>query len=495
MILVPVILAGGGGTRLWPLSREHYPKQFLSLAGKGSLLQRAFLRLDGLTERNYHAEPAFTVQDPLVICNEEHRFLVAEQARQVDKPIRRAVLEPAGRNTAPALTCAALLSAEDGEDPILLMMPADHIIEEVTEFHGAIVGGFRLADQGYLITFGIVPDRPETGYGYIKRGLMIGSGASPGLAVHHIETFVEKPDLATAVSYIDSGHYAWNSGIFMMKASVWLRAIRTYRPDILAACEQACSQGSSDNYFYRLDKSAFLACPSESVDYAVMERITYDRSGLHAAVVSLDAGWSDVGSWSSLWQISKRDQNGNVVQGDICTIDAHDNVLFSEHRLLAVLGCDNLVVIETPDAVLVASKDRAQDIKRIVEWLKERQRQERLNHRRVYRPWGSYEGVDAGERFQVKRIIVNPGNKLSLQMHHHRAEHWIVVKGTARVTRGNEEFLLTENQSTYIPLGVSHRLENPGTIPLELIEVQSGPYLGEDDIVRFEDTYNRHKQP
>lgn len=494
MILVPVILAGGGGTRLWPLSREHYPKQFLSLAGKESLLQRTLMRLDGL---NGLSAGALTVHDPLVICNEEHRFLVAEQARRVGRLPQCTVLEPAGRNTAPALTCAALLSKKEVRDPILLMMPADHNIQDIAEFHLAVAQGLRLADQGYLVAFGIVPDRPETGYGYIRQGAVISAEGwdaelSDKLTAHHLEAFVEKPDLATAKAYIDSGHYAWNSGIFMMKVSVWLKAIGTHRPDILAACERAVALGARDGDFYRLGKAAFSSCPAESVDYAVMERIA--GSDLPAAMVSLEAGWSDVGSWSSLWEIGDRDPQRNLIQGDVCAIDANDNVLLSGHRLLAVLGCDNLVVIETPDAVLVAAKDRTQEIKRIVTWLEQQRREERLSHRRVHRPWGSYEGIDKGERFQVKRIIVNPGNKLSLQMHHHRAEHWVVVRGTAKVRRGEEEFLLTENQSTYIPLGVVHRLENPGTIPLELIEVQSGPYLGEDDIVRFEDAYNRHKE-
>ncbi len=487
MAVVPIILAGGGGTRLWPLSREHYPKQFLALTGKESLLQRTFMRLDGLS-----GVGTLTVQDPLVICNEEHRFLVAEQARQIGRPPQCIVLEPVGRNTAPALSCAALLSRSGGEDPVLLMMPADHTLEDTEEFHRAVVQGVRLAESGYLIAFGIVPSSPETGYGYIKRGATIPADSRGKLAVHRIEAFVEKPDASHAQAYIDSGQYAWNSGIFMMKASVWLQAIGAHRPDILTACEQACAAGARDSDFYRLGKAAFCSCPAESVDYAVMEKIA--ASGSPAAVVSAAFGWSDVGSWSSLWRIADRDGNGNMTRGDICAIDAHNNVLLSEHRLVAALGIEGLVVIETPDAVMVTSQDRAQDIRRIVEWLEKRQRPERLIHRRVSRPWGSYEGVDSGERFQVKRIIVNPGSKLSLQMHHHRAEHWIVVKGTATVTRGEEVFLLTENQSTYIPLGVKHRLENPGTIPLELIEVQSGPYLGEDDIVRFEDVYNRHKE-
>jgi mannose-1-phosphate guanylyltransferase/mannose-6-phosphate isomerase len=478
--LYPVILAGGGGTRLWPLSREHYPKQFLSLSGEGSLLQQTLRRLEGLDG---------TISPPLIISNEAHRFLVLEQARQTGKAIQSIVLEPVGRNTAPALTCAALISHQDGHDPLLLMMPADHVIRDVAEFQRAIIAGMAFAQQGFLVTFGIVPDCPETGYGYIRQGPQL-SGPDEKPRAHRIEAFVEKPDLATAEDYVISGNYAWNSGIFMMKSSVWVEAIGRYRPEILAACEKACGEGAADGDFYRLGQAAFSACPSDSADYAVMEKVAREDK-FQAVVISLQAGWSDVGSWTSLWQISRQDAQGNVTQGDVCAINAKDNLLISEHRLVAALGCEDMVIVETPDAVMVASKGHAQDVKRIVEWLKENHREERLTHRRVYRPWGSYEGVDTGDRFQVKRIVVNPGHKLSLQMHHHRSEHWIIVKGTAKITRGDEELLLTENQSTYIPLGVKHRLENPGTIPLEIIEVQVGPYLGEDDIVRFEDVYKR----
>ena len=477
MKILPVILAGGGGTRLWPLSREHYPKQFLSLTGDDSLLQQTLLRVNGLNDGD--VEPA------IIVSNEEHRFLVAEQARLIDQSLNTIMLEPKGRNSAPALTVAAMAAQKDGNDPIILMMPSDHVIQDQDTFQRIINSGAELAAQGYLITFGIVPDKPETGYGYIKQGATV-----EGNNAHEISAFVEKPNLETAKSYLNSGDYSWNSGLFMMKASIWLDAIKTFSGDIFEACTTAYGTGSEDGDFYRLGKEAFLNCPADSVDYAVMEKVT-DHDSFKSAVIYLDAGWSDVGSWSSLWEISDQDKNGNVQSGDVFTYDAKNNLLLAENRLLSVVGCDDLIVVETTDAVMVLPKDRAQDVKRIVEFLKEEQRDESLVHRRVYRPWGNYEGIDAGDRFQVKRITVKPGESLSLQMHHHRAEHWIIVSGTAIVTKGDEEILLSENQSTYIPLGVTHRLVNPGTIPLELIEVQSGSYLGEDDIVRFEDVYNR----
>ncbi len=477
MNILPVILAGGGGTRLWPLSREHYPKQFLSLTGEDSLLQQTLSRMDGLNDGG--VEPA------IIVSNEEHRFLVAEQARVNDQALSTIMLEPKGRNSAPALTVAAMAAQKDGGDPVILMMPSDHVILNKGAFHTTMLSGAELAEQGYLITFGIVPDKPETGYGYIKQG-----AAVDGSNAHEIGAFVEKPDLETAKSYLASGEYSWNSGIFMMKASVWLDAIKTFRQDIFDGCIAAYKSGSEDGDFFRLGKDAFENCPADSVDYAVMEKVTGNDS-FKSAVISLDADWSDVGSWSSLWEISDQDENGNVLTGDVFTHDANNNLLVAENRLLTVIGCDDLIVVETSDAVMVLPKDRAQDVKKIVEFLKKEQRDESLVHRRVYRPWGCYEGIDAGERFQVKRITVKPGESLSLQMHHHRAEHWIVVSGTAIVTKGDEEIMLSENQSTYIPLGVTHRLVNPGTIPLELIEVQSGSYLGEDDIVRFEDVYNR----
>jgi len=368
---------------------------------------------------------------------------------------------------------------------VLVMMPADHIIANLDEFHEAIASGLKSAANGALVTFGIQPDRPETGYGYIAMG------ESAGGDVRRILKFVEKPDRKTAEGYLESGDYLWNSGIFMMKASVWLKAIREFHPEIASASEEALSLSRQDGDFQRLDKDSFSACPSDSVDYAVMEKITGDTR-FETVVVPMRAGWSDVGAWSSLWEVSDHDESGNAIHGDVYALESHDSLIHSQHRMVVALGCDDMIIVETPDAVMVAPKAHSQAVKRVVEWMKAQGREERLSHSRVHRPWGSYEGVDQGDRFQVKRIVVKAGGKLSLQMHHHRAEHWIVVKGTARVTRGEEVFLLSENQSTFIPLGVRHRLENPGTIPLELIEVQSGPYLGEDDIVRFEDVYNRN---
>jgi mannose-1-phosphate guanylyltransferase / mannose-6-phosphate isomerase len=467
MKINPVILSGGSGTRLWPLSREHYPKQLLCLLGEQTLLQQTVSRLDG----------AGNVAAPLLVCNEEHRFLIAEQLRQMGKAPADIILEPAGRNTAPALTLAALaLLKHSPSDALMLVMPADHVIQNTTKFHAAVKEGSALAEKGQLVTFGIVPATPETGYGYIKRG-----------KGNEVEAFVEKPDAKTAEQYVASGEYLWNSGMFMMLASVWLDELNRFHPAMLETCKLAYEEGRRDADFYRVDRQAFGSCQSNSIDYAVMEET--DR----AAVVALDAGWSDIGAWSSLWEASARDAQGNVVQGDVYVHATQNTLLISQHRFVAAVGLDDIIVVETPDAVLVAHKNHAQDVKEVVSRLKSDKRSEYQTHRRVYRPWGSYEGVDAGARFQVKRLVVNPGASLSLQMHHHRAEHWIVVKGTARVTRGDEVFMLTENQSTYIPLGTTHRLENPGNIPLEIIEVQSGSYLGEDDIVRFEDKYNRTK--
>lgn len=469
--VVPVILSGGSGSRLWPLSREHYPKQLLALAGERTMLQQTALRLEGLPG----------IGSPVLVCNDEHRFLVAEQLREIGKAPANIILEPVGRNTAPALTLAAVMLVKVDPQAIMLVMPADHVIPEVKVFQSAVAEAARAADEGYLATFGIVPTKPETGYGYIRQGQVI----SGHISLHRVAAFVEKPDANTAAGYLSSGEYLWNSGMFVLRASVWLEELARNRPDILSACETAYRQGRQDGEFYRVNRKAFDECPSDSIDYAVMEKT--DR----AAVVQLDAGWSDIGAWSAIWETEVQDVHGNVIQGDVITHNTSNALLISKHRLVAAVGLRDMIVVETTDAVLVAHKDNSQDVKEIVNRLKQDKRNEHLMHRRVYRPWGSYEGIDAGERFQVKRLIVSPGAAISLQLHHHRAEHWVVVKGTARVTRGEEVILLSENQSTYIPVGMKHRLENPGNIPLEIIEVQSGGYLGEDDIVRFEDRYNR----
>lgn len=475
MLIQPVILSGGSGTRLWPLSRELYPKQLLALVSSNTMLQETAARLEGLDN----------VAAPIVVCNEEHRFMVAEQLRQIDRPAASIILEPEGRNTAPALDLAALAAQPE---TILLVMPADHVIQDIPAFQEAINEAAQLAEQDYLVTFGIKPTGPETGYGYIRRGGKI-AGAATAVS---IDSFVEKPDQTTAQQYIDSQEYLWNSGVFMMKAAVWRAALQHFEPEIVRVCQTAYDKGQQDNDFFRVDKESFAACPSNSIDYAVMERLTGEgEAAFKAAMVPLDAGWSDVGVWSALWAVGDKNEQGNVVKGEVFLRDTRDSLLFSDQRLLVGIGLENTIVVETTDAILVADKDHVQDVKQAVEWLKKEQRSEHLTHRRVYRPWGSYESIDAGERYQVKRITVNPGAALSLQMHHHRAEHWIVVKGTAKVTRDEETFLVSENQSTYIPIGATHRLENNGTIPLEMIEVQSGSYLGEDDIVRFEDKYGR----
>ena len=470
MTIYPVILTGGAGSRLWPLSREHYPKPLLPLFGKRTLLQETVLRLADM--------PA--VAAPLFVCNEEHRFLVAEQVQSLDKKAGAILLEPEGRNTAPALTIAALYLLEKDPDAVMVVMPADHVIPSSELFQAAVERAIELCPDGHLVTFGVVPTHAETGYGYIRRGVALDGGGA-----YRVDRFVEKPDLATAQGYVDSGEYYWNSGIFALRAAAWITEIKRFAPAILASCETAVAGGKRDVDFCRVDKAAFLASPSDSIDYAVMEKT--DR----AAVVPLDAGWSDVGAWSALWDISERDGQGNVTQGDVLTHDVRDTLVLAQHRCVAAIGLEGAVIIETPDAVLVTRRDRAQDVKEIVSQLKKNGRSEYKFHRRVYRPWGDYEGIDVGARYQVKRLTVKPGASLSLQMHHHRAEHWVVVKGTAKVTRGEETFILSENESTYIPLGTKHRLENPGAIPLEIIEVQSGSYLGEDDIVRFEDVYDR----
>ena len=463
--ILPVILSGGSGTRLWPLSREAYPKQFLQLAGEHSMLQSTWLRVADVA-----------TQAPIVVANEAHRFVAAEQLQQVGTTPSAILLEPVGRNTAPAIAAAALEARRNGDDPLLLVLPSDHLIRDVGQFHQAIEAAASIADQGKLVTFGIQPTAPETGYGYIK--------AVAGEGARAIERFVEKPDLDTAQAYVASGEYYWNSGMFLFRASRYLEELQRLQPQILDACHAAWEKARRDSDFIRLDTDAFKASPSDSIDYAVMEK-TAD-----AAVVPLDAGWSDVGSWTALRDVSEQDANGNAHRGDVIAIDCHDTFAYGE-RLIAMVGLDDVIVVETDDAVLVGKSDRMQEVKDVVARLKADGRSEATWHRKVYRPWGAYDSIDHGDRLQVKRITVKPGGTLSLQMHHHRAEHWIVVSGTAEVTRGDEVLLLTENQSTYIPLGVTHRLRNPGKLPLELIEVQSGSYLGEDDIVRFEDTYGR----
>ena len=477
MLIQPVVLSGGSGTRLWPLSREKYPKQLLPLIGEDSLLQATVRRVEGIA--------GLEIAEPMVVCNEEYRFVIAEQLRLMGTP-GAIVLEPFGRNTAPALTLAALAAMRDGGDPILLVMPSDHVILDVPAFQSVVRQGAELAERGAIVTFGITPDSPETGYGYIQGGDVFSDGAKT------IARFVEKPDLATAQIYLDDGSYYWNSGLFMMRASVWLAAIEICRGDILAACVAAWERGSVDGEFLRVDRDAFAQCPKDSIDYAVMERLATSTGTLPPGVViPLAAGWSDVGAWDALWEVLPKNEDGNVIQGDVVMVGCHNTLAISEGRLLACLGVDDMIVVQTPDAVLVAHKSKTQEVKEIVDHLKREGRTEGLLHRKVYRPWGSYDGVDVGERFLVKRIVVKPGSCLSLQMHHHRAEHWIVVRGTAKVTRGDSTFLVSENESTFIPLGTQHRLENPGRIPLEMIEVQSGSYLGEDDIVRFEDVYGR----
>lgn len=490
MSLQPVILSGGSGTRLWPLSREAYPKQFLPLTSSHTMLQETVRRLDGLEEE--HPHDGMGLVDPIVVCNDAHRFLVAEQMRLIGRESAAIILEPKGRNTAPALTLAALAATKGGKDPVLLVMPADHTIANEPGFRTAVADGFNLANHGAIITFGIVPTVPETGYGYIRQGAAISDAKLTGRAFA-LDAFVEKPDLQTAEAYLERGDYLWNSGIFMMTASLWLSLIERLRPDIAEGSARAFGQGTREGDFWKLDAAAFAACPSDSIDYAVMERLAGGQipGDTQALVLPLNVGWSDVGAWSALWEVREQDAAGNVLDGDAFVHDAHNNLLMAKSRMLAAVGVDDLIVVETPDAVLVTRKDRAQDVKAVTQYLQREQRIEHRHHQKVHRPWGDFEGIGRGPRYQVKRLTVKPGESLSLQMHHHRAEHWVVVSGTARVTCGDQSFLLTENQSTYIPVGATHRLENPGTITLEIIEVQSGSYLGEDDIVRYEDAYQR----
>jgi len=469
-MLTPVLLSGGVGSRLWPVSRETHPKQFLPLASELSMLQETLRRTSGLEEG-----------PPLVVCNEEHRFMVAEQLRQVNIKAGALILEPQGRNTAPAVALAAIQALKADPEALLLVLPADHLIQDVGAFARAVGRAVPLAAQGRLMTFGVVPSNPETGYGYIK------CGAALDAELYDLERFVEKPDAATAQAYLDSGSYLWNSGMFLLRAATYLEQLGAHAPAILGHCREAMAGAVADMDFVRPAAGAFLDCPSDSIDYAVMEKT--DLGG----VVSLDCGWSDVGAWSALWDVAERDISGNACKGDVMLESCSDSYFRSESRLLAGIGVSDLVVVETADAVLVADRARVQDVKLIVNRLKQQRRPEVSQHRRVYRPWGSYESLVTSHRFQVKRIVVNPGHTLSLQMHHHRAEHWVVVHGTAEVTCEDKVFMLGEDESTYIPLGHKHRLANPGRIPLELIEVQSGAYLGEDDIVRYEDVYGRSK--
>lgn len=468
-MILPIIMAGGTGSRLWPLSRELFPKQFQKLYGQTTMLQATVLRLQGLD-----------CLPPLVICNEEHRFIVAEQLRQIGQLDHNIILEPTGKNTAPAIALAAIYAAKHEDNPALLILAADHVVLDEDAFRAAVVQAQAHVEQDKLVTFGIVPQAPETGYGYIKYNP--NAGKQLGFKV---EQFVEKPDLATAKAYLDSGNYLWNSGMFAFKAQNYLNELKDYRPDIFSACSNAMQSVDIDLDFIRINKESFFDCPAESIDYAVMEKTT------NAVVIAMDAGWSDVGAWSSLWEVSDKDKDDNVITGDVLTVDSHNNYIFAETGLVATVGLDNIIVVQTKDAVLVASKDKSQEVKRIVNQLKADKRQEHSIHREVYRPWGKYDSIDSGHRYQVKCITVKPSERLSVQMHHHRAEHWIVVSGTAKVIVDGNEKLVTENESVYIPLGATHCLENPGKVDLEMIEVQVGSYLGEDDIVRFEDRYGR----
>ncbi|QJD92093.1 mannose-1-phosphate guanylyltransferase/mannose-6-phosphate isomerase [Duganella dendranthematis] len=468
MKIYPVILSGGAGTRLWPLSRAALPKQLLPLVSDQTMLQETVARVAGWPD----------MAPPLIVCGNEHRFLVAEQMRESKVAPLGILLESVGRNTAPAVAAAALYLQAIDPEAVMLVLPADHVITDAAAFQRAVQSAVELVREGALATFGVVPTGPETGYGYIRRGEANGAG-------YRVDRFVEKPDRATAEAFLAEGSYYWNSGMFLFQAGRYLSELASFQPEMAAAAERAVSLAYRDMDFCRLDEAAFSACPSDSIDYAVMEHTR------HAVVIPADIGWSDVGSWSALWEVSPRDEAGNSQRGDVYLDGVSNSLVRADSRIVALIGVQDLVVVETADAVLVAHKDQVQRVKQIVDHLKTSERTEHLYHTRVYRPWGSYEGIDHGERFQVKRITVNPGGKLSLQMHHHRAEHWVVVSGTARVTCGETVTLLSENQSTYIPIGMNHRLENPGKLPLHLIEVQSGSYLGEDDIVRFEDVYQR----
>ena len=470
-MILPVIIAGGKGSRLWPMSRELHPKQFLRLNGDFSMLQETINRLTGLD-----------VVEPLIICNEKHRFLVSEQLRTIGKMSKNIILEPVGRNTAPAITLAALNVISKGEDPLLLVLAADHIIANQEVFHRAIKDAIPYAEQGKLVTFGIVATKPETAYGYIQRGAPLRDEEAP---VYRVHRFVEKPDASTAFEYLASGEYYWNSGMFLFKASQFLEEMSQFRPDILDACKIAIASAKKDTHedFIRVDEEAFLSCPDESVDYAVMEKTT------QAVVVPLDAGWNDVGSWSALWDVNDKDRSGNALEGDVFTHDTTNCYINTDEKLVAAVGVENLVIINTKDAVLVIDKSQVQNVREVVEFLKQKKRNEHRIHRESYQPWGKKDKIVNTARYNVNRVTVQPGGMFSLQMHHHRAEHWVVLSGTAKVTIEDNTFLLTENQSTFIPIGSQHMLENPGKIPLELLEIQSGSYLGEDDIIRTKDHY------
>ena len=486
--VTPVILCGGSGTRLWPLSRTGFPKQFLCLTGEHSLFQQAAQRLHQL------GHDGITLAPPVIVSGEDHRFLAAEQLREIGLPLATALLEPVARNTAPAVTLAALAATADGQDPVLVITPADQTITDPAAYTQAVQQAITLAAQGHIVILGVTPDKPETGYGYIHAPSHDPErGDQAPLQPIPVQAFVEKPDLATAQKYLQEGHYFWNAGMFVLKASTWLQALAQFRPDILQATQAAWQQRSTDTYasatFVRPDKTLFAQVPAESVDYAVLE---HGPGSAHPIfMVPLDAGWSDLGAWDAVWNVLAKDPQGNAHVGDVLATDSHHNLVHASHRLVSLVGVSHLVVIEAADAVLVADQSRSQDVKHIVQRLNQEQREEHNLHRKVHRPWGWYDSIDEGERFKVKRILVQPKASLSLQKHHHRAEHWIVVRGTAEITNGEQVLILTENQSTYIPLGAVHRLSNPGNIPLEIIEVQSGSYLGEDDIVRFEDTYGR----
>ncbi len=476
--IVPVILSGGKGSRLWPLSRELNPKQFLPLVSENSMLQETLLRL-----RENETTSASTASNPVVVCNNAHRFLVAEQLRQINYHNPAIILEPEGRNTAPAIGVAAihLIAQEQEQDPVMLILPADHVIIDVESFHKTLSQGVQLAQQGKMVTFGIVADSAETGYGYIQQGKQIDSLNN----AFSIARFVEKPDKKTAQSYLENGNFLWNSGMFMFRCSVFIQEMEKYQTEMLKSCLQAYQLASNNFDFIRLDETSFIACTANSIDYAVMEKTEL------GVVIPLNAKWNDIGAWDALWEIGEKDPHNNVCHGDLLLEQVSNSYIQADYRLVAAIGLKNCIIIETADAILVANKNHAQDVKTVVQKLKSQNRDEATLHQRVYRPWGSYETLDEEFRFKVKRIIVNPGSTLSLQMHHHRAEHWVIVRGTAKITQGNKEFVLTEDQSTYIPLGTTHRLENPGVIPLEIIEIQSGSYLGEDDIVRFSDQYGR----